>query len=108
MNSQSPNYKLIFADILEKKYPEKTKNCEEILHKDNLSTLDILALNQIIFGITDKQSEEKKQKHRSYKKTDVFHILDYQKKYKLNNSNLAKHFKISRNTVSKWRKMFLV
>lgn len=106
MKTQSPNYKLIFADILEKKYPEKTKNCEEILHKDNLSTLDILALNQIIFDLNI--FVQNNHKHRSYKKSDVFHILDYQKKYKLNNSNLAKHFKISRNTVSKWRKMFLV
>lgn len=108
MKNQSPNYKLIFTDILEKKYPEKTKNCEEILHKDNLSTLDILALNQIIFGITDKQSEEKKQKHRSYKKSDVFHILSYQKKNNLNNSQLAKHFKLSRNTICKWKKKFLL
>ena len=59
-------------------------------------------LNEIIFG---KKTEN--QKFKSYKRSDILKILDYQKKYKLNNSQLANHFNISRNTVTKWKKMFL-
>lgn len=34
MKELQPNYKLIFSDILEKKYPEKRKECERILRKN--------------------------------------------------------------------------
>jgi hypothetical protein len=34
-------------------------------------------------------------------------MLDYQKKNKLTNSQLAKHFKLSRNTVTKWKRLFV-
>lgn len=103
----SPDYKRIFIDILQKKYPHKKEECKTLLNKKKLSVLDIIELNQRIFG-KNKESEQFNQKHRTYNKPDILNILDYQKKHKLNNSQLAKHFKLSRNTVAKWRKMFLV
>ena len=103
----TPNYKQIFTDILNKKLPEKKEACENLLNKKELSTIDIIHLNNKIFGITDKAMENENQKHRSYSKSDILQMLDYQKKYKLNNSQLAIHFKLSRNTVTKWKNMFL-
>ena len=34
-------------------------------------------------------------------------MLKYQEKHHLNNSQLALYYKISRNSVAKWKKLFL-
>ncbi|MDH0658616.1 helix-turn-helix domain-containing protein [Empedobacter sp. GD03865] len=99
-----PNYKRIYSDILTKKYPEKKEVCSQINKKENLSVLDIISLNEKIFGTNPSHN----QKLRSYFKSDIIKILDYQKKHNLNNSQLASHFNLSRNTVAKWKKKFLV
>lgn len=100
MENTTPNYKRIYSDILAKKYPEKTKACTPLLEKENLSTLDVLWLNEKIFGSNSPRL-------RSYSRRDVLKILEYQKKYNLNNTELANHFGLSRNTVAKWKKHFL-
>lgn len=104
----TPDYKRIFFDVITMKYPGKEKECSTLLSKKNLSVRDIVELNEMIFGPSDKQSALDNQRHRSYSRSDILQMLDYQKKHKLNNSQLAKHFKLSRNTVAKWKKMFLV
>lgn len=101
-----PYYKRIYIDILEKKYPEKKEDCKIFLDKDYLSVCDIIELNRKIFGSQDKDAEDFNQKHRSYNPTDILEILTYQKKNNLNNSQLSDHFKLSRNTISKWKKIF--
>ena len=99
----TPNYKRIYSDILNKRYPEKKEVCKQIIQKANLSVFDVIKLNEKIFGT----NQSKNQKLRSYSKSDILKILDYQKKNNLNNSQLANHFKLSRNTVAKWKKLFL-
>src|SRR5690554_973658 len=93
---KTPNYKRINSDILKKKYPEKKEVCSQIITKENLSVLDIISLNEKIFGTNPSHN----QKLRSYFKSDIIEILDYQKKHNLNNSQLVNHFKLSRNTVA--------
>lgn len=100
---RQPDFKQIYTDIISRKYPHKYGLCEYLLSKNELLTLDILELNTIIFGTSEKRSSQ----YRSYKRHDILKILDYQKENKLNNTQLALHFKLSRNTVSKWRKIFL-
>lgn len=39
----TPNYKKIYFDILDQKYPQKITICQRILNKKKLSTLDIIA-----------------------------------------------------------------
>lgn len=97
-----PNYKKIYTDLILMKFPEKKKVCNVFLQKEELSELDVISLEQLIFG--NKNIENKK--HRSYEKSTIFRILDFQKKNKLNNSQLAKHFGLSRNTITKWKKIF--
>ncbi|MCY1663501.1 helix-turn-helix domain-containing protein [Chryseobacterium sp. SL1] len=99
------NYKRIYQDILEKKFPEKLKECASLLNKDQLSILDVIDLNQKIFGRTDKQTFLFNQRLRSYDKLTILKILEYQVVNNLNNSELAKHFKLSRNTITRWRKI---
>ncbi|WP_419867928.1 helix-turn-helix domain-containing protein [Chryseobacterium sp. CT-SW4] len=103
---KQPNYKKIYTDIINKKYPEKLTTCKTLLLKNKLSFLDVIKLNQKIFGNNETLSGN--QRHRSYDVKTIFEILDYQKKHNLNNSQLAIHFKLSRNTVAKWKKNFAV
>ncbi|MET3537441.1 helix-turn-helix domain-containing protein [Chryseobacterium limigenitum] len=100
-----PDYKKIYTDIIMKRNPEKMSECLPILEKDDFSLLDILLIEKIIFG---KQEEKHSfnQRHRYYDWNTVLEILEYQRKQNLNNTQLAFHFKLSRNTVTKWRKMF--
>jgi|SRR5690606_4827813 len=99
-----PDYKLIYSDIIDKKFPEKKEACSPILRKKKLDIFDIMYLNNILFGSDNKADN---QKHRSYSKYDISRILGYQREHKCNNSQLAAHFGISRNTVTKWRKLFI-
>ncbi|MGE8555494.1 MAG: helix-turn-helix domain-containing protein [Chryseobacterium jejuense] len=101
---KQPDFKQIYTDIITSKYPHKYDLCEYLLSKNELLALDILKLNTIIFGTSEKNNSH----YRSYKRTDILRILHYQKENKLNNTQLALHFKLSRNTVSKWRKIFLI
>jgi len=101
-----PDYRRIYTDIIDRKNPGKKKECKNLLSKDELSVLDILELNRRIFGDLVQDTEIANQKFRSYQESDILEILDFQKKNKLNNSQLAQHFKTSRNTIAKWKKLF--
>lgn len=105
MSTCQPNYKRIYTDILNKKFSHKKTECQKLLRKQKLSALDLIELNKIIYGQNTDGTEDN-QKHRSYSSSDIIQMLDYQKKYKLNNTQLANHFKLSRNTVAKWIKDF--
>lgn len=104
----TPDYILLYSDILTEKFPEKKYLCEELLSQDNLSVWEIIELNRIIFNNTDKFSKKFNQRRRSYHKPDIIEVLDYQKKHKLNNTQLAKYFELSQSTLTKWKKIFLV
>ena len=80
-----PDYKQIYTDILNKKFPEKKEECKNFLKKANLSAIEIIELNKKLFGI-NKETEKFNQRHRSYSRSDILNILDYQKKYQLNNT----------------------
>jgi hypothetical protein len=61
-----PNYKQIYLDILSQKYPHKKDVCEKLLEKKRLSVMDVIELNEKIFGIGNQQSKEFNQSQRSY------------------------------------------
>ncbi|WP_284461363.1 helix-turn-helix domain-containing protein [Chryseobacterium sp.] len=102
---EHPNYKRIYSDILNTKYTEKIPCCLSILNKKILSSTDIIRLNKIIFGTKENLYN---QKHKSYDRSAILEILNYQKTHKCNNSQLAKQFNVSRNTIAKWKKIFFV
>ena len=105
---QSPNYKRIYSDIINIKYPDKKELCSNLLSKSKLSTLDIIEISRILFTINSEENLGFNQRHRSYDKSTIFQILEYQRENKLNNTQLAKHFNLSRNTVTKWKNRFLL
>lgn len=106
MEKSNPDYHRIYSDIINKKHPEKKEECKAFLSKKELSVLDIIELNTKIFGLPDRSTETFNQKHRSYDTSAILKILAHQKTNKLNNTELAQHFKLSRNTVTKWKKLF--
>jgi hypothetical protein len=108
MENLAPDYKRIYTDILIKRFPEKIEFCKLLLKKPSLSVLDIISLNETIFGKASLADNTFNQRHRSYQKPSIMYILKYQKDHNLNNVQLANHFQLSRNTVAKWKKLFLV
>ena len=98
-----PNYKKIYNDILEAKCPEKKIQCQNLLSKGTLTAMDIIELNRIIFN--NKQKEKDNRKHKNYDRSSIKQILNYQLENNLTNIELAKYYGISRNTVSKWKKL---
>lgn len=103
-----PDYQRIYKDFLKMKFPEKEKDCLSLLQKENFSQLDVIKIESIIFGKNQNDELLSNGSHRSYDKSTIFEILEYQKKKNLNNTELAKHYGLSRNTVAKWKKYFQV
>lgn len=104
-NRTEPNYRKIFEDILALKFPNKKRACREILKKKELSHLDIIKLNSLIFE-HEHNSFSINQQYRAYNYETILEILEYQTKNRLNNSQLAVHFSLSRNTITRWKKCF--
>ena len=104
--SMIPNYKSIYLDIITKKFPSKKDTYKKILSKNTLTDYDVIVLNNELFSTAENQTEN--QKLKSYTKETILKILDYQKDKKLNVTELSRHFSISRNTITKWRKTYIV
>jgi hypothetical protein len=101
-----PDYRRIYRDMIRIKYPEKAGLCQAILSKNTLERMDVIRLNTIITGSANGENIRYNQKLKSYDKSTILRILDYQKKHRLNNTQLAAHFRLSRNSVTKWKKLF--
>ncbi|GAA4161085.1 hypothetical protein GCM10022217_26180 [Chryseobacterium ginsenosidimutans] len=101
-----PDYKRIYQDMISKKFPEKQDLFVSVLEKQNLSFFDVLKISDLVSGMQKKETVVFNQKHKSYDQESIRKILEYQRKNKLNNSQTAIHFKLSRNTISKWKKTF--
>ena len=101
-----PDYKQIYTDIIEEKFPEKIGDIKIMQKIEGISSvIDIITLNKMVFGEPELLIECGNQKLRSYDHKSIVNILDYQKKNKLNNTETANHFKMSRNTISKWKRI---
>lgn len=99
-----PNYKKIYQDLIMKKFPDKISVCSSILNQEEFSVFHVLELDRLLFGM-NKETEIFNQKHRAYDHQEIREILEFQKKNVLTNTQVASHFKLSRNTVAKWKKM---
>lgn len=100
MNNQ-PNYKAIYKDIITKQFPEKSEILNVFLAKDSVSSIDVLKINCILFGNSSN-------KFKSYKERDIKKILKKQKDNKWTNTETAKYFNLSRNTITVWKNKFII
>jgi len=108
VNKTIPDYKRIYTDMIQKRYPHKKEECRTILEKNKLTTLDILKLNDIISDAHNCIVCKSNQKHKSYDSETIIKILEYQKKNKIANYQTAIYFNMSRNTITKWKKKYVV
>jgi DNA-binding helix-hairpin-helix protein with protein kinase domain len=106
MEKRSPDYKKIYTDIILRKHPEKYNLCSPLLQKKNLSVLDIIKLNALVFSFEDQKTTLFTRKQRSYDESSILEILEYQNRNAYSNTKIGKQFKISRNTIAKWKKLF--
>lgn len=60
-----------------------------------------------IINHQNKYTNKFNQRRKSYSHKSIQKILQYQKDNKLNNAETARHFKMSRNTLKKWKDMGL-
>ncbi|SIQ53117.1 MULTISPECIES: transposase [unclassified Chryseobacterium] len=107
MKKGNPNYKLIYSDMIDLKYPFKKEQCASILNKEQFTCLDVININKIIFGENESE-ENKNQKFKCYDKNTIFKILEYQKENHLTNTQVAAEFKMSRNTLASWKKKYII
>jgi len=102
----APNYSRIYRDLIVKKFPDKLHGCTVLLSKENLTFFEILRINELLFGKKNKEQESQEQRYRAYDKQTILRIMRYQNQKKLNDKELAVHFKLSRNTIRRWKKVF--
>ena len=100
------DYKKIYTDLILEKFPVKQIEYQSFLNKKKWNCLDVIQLNNLLFP--NKAFENSSQKHKCYDKESILEILRYQKEKELNNSQLAKYFKLSRNTVALWKKKYWI
>jgi Transcriptional regulator containing PAS, AAA-type ATPase, and DNA-binding domains len=101
-----PNYTKIYQDMLKEKAPDKLKDPEIKRQLKKLNTTEnVLSFNEKVF----KQSKESllhNQKLKTYDKQTILKLLHYQEKHGFSTSHMSKKYKISRTTLTKWRKTF--
>lgn len=102
-----PDYKRIYTDLINEKFPEKKEALASMLSKQNFSILDVITCSSILSGKEDETVFIFNQKHRSFDRQSILEILAYQKNNRYNNAELARHFNLSRNTIARWKKKFL-
>lgn len=108
LDEKQPDYRKIYLDILHKKYPEKEEECKEILSKKVITFLEVIRLNDIIFKQDKNENLRINQNLRSYDLETAKEILVYQRKNGMNNSEIARKFRMSRNTIASWRKKICI
>ncbi|WP_265131064.1 helix-turn-helix domain-containing protein [Chryseobacterium oranimense] len=102
-----PNYTKIYQDIIFDRFPEKITDPQITKLISDLKTAeDVIVFNEILFEKEENSSEN--QQLRSYDKKTIEKILKYQKKYNLSNSHISLEYKVSRNTIAKWKKIFVI
>lgn len=101
------DYKKLYQDLITHKYPNKIEECRSILEKNKIIGFDILMLQRKLSGNFTREDSISDQRYKSYDTSTIKKILLFQKNNNLNNTQLALHFKLSRNTVSKWKKLFI-
>ena len=105
--NKGPDFQKIYSEIIEKYYPEKEKECKFYLNRADWSSLDVITVNNILFSQkSSREILEFNQKHRAYDEKTIKKILQYQQKNKLNDTQVSIHFKLSRNTLLKWKRTF--
>ncbi|MCF2220645.1 helix-turn-helix domain-containing protein [Chryseobacterium sp. PS-8] len=103
---KQPDYIRIYKDIIAEFYPEKLLDSEMIKRIENIrSSEDVISINDLLFK--KNINNVNNQKLKSYDKKTILRILSYQKKHNFSNSYISLKYKMSRNTIAKWKKIYI-
>lgn len=100
-----PNFGKIFQEMAAKKSISES-DLKKIYSKKNWSSLDVIETNEKIFAKHNKENLKFNQQHKAYDESSIKKLLKYQKENKLNNSEMTRMFKLSRNTLIIWQRYF--
>ncbi len=104
------NYKTLYLDFFRDSelLPKSIKQqlIKKLEEDQILSFRTLIHLNTIITENTLQPCNKDSACLKSYDRTFIKDVLDFQKKNELSNVEIALRFKLSRNTVSRWRKIF--
>lgn len=99
-----PNYTRIYLDLIKYKNKEQTVSKALIDKINNIRIVkDILDIEKELFKNEDL---EYNQKLKCYDESTVKVLLDHQKANNLTNVEIGNKYKISRNTIAKWKKIY--
>lgn len=106
MNNR-PFYRKLYLDLIRDTFPDKETMCEGFLKKEKWTALDVIQINELLFGKDKGKSDLMiDKKHRAYDQESIIQILLYQKKNNLSNQDVSNKYGLSRNSIGKWKKLF--
>jgi len=105
------NYVSLYTDFINdnNSLQDKTKKSllKQIKNQKELSVKKIIEINSIIKNeISSNKTNKRAQQLKAYDYDFVQQTLDYQKENNLSNNTISTQFKLSRNTIAKWKKHF--
>jgi len=102
-----PNYNKIYEDLIVEKFPEQSKELLGLIVKKISNTLQVIELNDRLFKNCSEEDSQMNQRLKAYDQYSIQMILKYQDDNYLTNIELAALFRLSRNTVAKWKKHYV-
>jgi|SRR5690606_483767 len=100
-----PDFGRIFQEIAQKKEHSESL-IGHIAGIKEWNSLNVIKTSEKVVEKPDGENLKLNRTHRAYDEQSVKEILKYQKINNLNNSEMMMLFKVSRNSISKWKKMF--
>ncbi|GAA5087029.1 hypothetical protein GCM10023210_09540 [Chryseobacterium ginsengisoli] len=99
-----PNYTKIYLDLIKYKKKEDTVSDSLLKKIKNIEMAnDVFEVERELFG---NNGFIDNQKLKSYDEMTIKIFLNYQKQNSLTNMELSDQYKISRNTIAKWKKIY--
>src|SRR5690606_26634771 len=88
-----PDFGKIFREMAErKKLPELER--KRIAEQKEWNSLEVIKTNEELFAKRSKENLKFNQQHRAYDESSIKKLLEYQKRNKLNNTEMIKQFKL--------------
>ncbi|MCD9855717.1 hypothetical protein LUD75_13420 [Epilithonimonas sp. JDS] len=101
-----PNYTKIYLDLIKFRKKDDVIS-DSLLEKINNIKIvkDVLEIERELFK---NDNSAYNQKLRCYDEKTVKSILEHQRLNKITNTELGQKYKVSRNTIAKWRKIYSI
>ena len=89
--------------MIQMKYPDKKEVCLPLLAKKEFTAFDVISISNLLSERESVSRTKFNQNRKTYSVAAIQEILNYQKEYGLNDSETARHFKMSTTTLKKWK-----